>query len=109
MELRHIQYFMRAADLLHFTHAAESLYISQPTLTIHIQQLEQELGLPLFDRVGRNVRLTEAGAVFQDNARKAMRELEIAMEEAADMKGLKSGTLKLAALQFFGQEFLPIW
>jgi LysR family cyn operon transcriptional activator len=109
VELRHIRYFIRAAELLHFTHAAESFYISQPTLSIHIQQLEEELGLPLFNRIGRNVRLTEAGNVFLDQARKSVRELDIAMEEIADMKGLKSGTLRLTALLLFGQEILPTW
>ncbi len=109
MELRHIRYFIRAAELLHFTHAAESFYISQPTLSLHIQQLEEELGLPLFNRIGRNVRLTEAGNVFLDQARKSVRELDIAMEEIADMKGLKSGTLRLASLLLFGQEILPTW
>jgi len=109
MELRHIRYFIRAAEVLHFTHAAESLYISQPTLSTHVQQLEEELGLPLFDRIGRKVRLTEAGHVFLDHARRSIRELDIAMEEIADMKGLKSGTLRLAALLLFGQEILPLW
>jgi LysR family cyn operon transcriptional activator len=109
MELRHIRYFIRAAEVLHFTHAAESLYISQPTLSTHVQQLEEELGLPLFDRIGRKVRLTEAGNVFLDQARRSMRELDLALEEIADIKGLKSGTLRLAALLIFGQEILPTW
>jgi LysR family cyn operon transcriptional activator len=109
MELRHIRYFIRAAEVLHFTHAAESLYISQPTLSNHIQQLEEEFGLPLFDRIGRKVRLTEAGNIFLDQARRSMRELDLAMEEIADLKGLKSGTLRLASLLVLGQEILPNW
>jgi len=107
MELRHIRYFIRAAEVLHFTHAAESLRISQPTLSTQIQQLEEELGLPLFNRIGHHVRLTEAGNVFLEYARRSVRELDIAMEEIADIKGLKSGTLRLAALLLFGQ--LPTW
>ncbi len=109
MELRHIRYFIRAAELLHFTHAAESLYISQPTLSTHIQQLEEELGLPLFDRVGRNVRLTEAGKVFLEHAERAVHELDLAQERIADLKGLTSGKLRLSALSTFGQELLPLW
>ena len=53
MELRHLRYFLRAAELL----AAESLYVSQPALSAQIKQLEDELGVQLFARVGRNVGL----------------------------------------------------
>jgi LysR family cyn operon transcriptional activator len=109
MELRHIRYFIRAAELLHFTRAAESLFVSQPTLSMHIQQLEEELGTPLFDRVGRKVQLTEAGKVFLEHAERAVRELELAEEKIADLKGLASGTLQLGAILTFGQELLPTW
>ena len=101
MELRHIRYFVRAAELLHFTHAAESLYISQPTLSIHIQQLEEELGAPLFNRSGRHVQLTEAGQMLLIRARQSIRELELAQEEIADLKGLRRGTLRIGALISF--------
>jgi LysR family cyn operon transcriptional activator len=109
MELRHIRYFVRAAELLHFTHAAESLYISQPTLSTHIQQLEEEIGAPLFDRVGRNVRLTQAGCAFLIHALQVSKELEVAKAEIAELSGLLTGTLRLAALPLFGQELLPTW
>ena len=109
MELRHIRYFIRAAELLHFTHAAESLYISQPTLSIHIQQLEEELGTPLFARTGRNVRLTEAGEIFLLHARQSMRSLELAQEEIADLQGVRRGTLRIGALFSFSQELIPKW
>jgi LysR family cyn operon transcriptional activator len=109
MELRHIRYFVRAAELLHFTHAAESLYISQPTLSTHIQQLEEEIGAPLFDRVGRNVRLTQAGCAFLIHALQVSKELDIAKAEIAELSGLLTGSLRLAALPLFGQELLPTW
>ena len=50
MELRHLRYFIRAAELLHFTRAAESLYVSQPALSVQIKQLEDELGVQLFNQ-----------------------------------------------------------
>jgi LysR family transcriptional regulator, cyn operon transcriptional activator len=109
MELRHIRYFIRAAELLHFTHAAESLFISQPTLSIHIQQLEEELGAPLFTRTGRHVRLTEAGQLFLVHARQSIRALELAQEEIADLQGLRRGTLRIGALFSFSQELIPQW
>jgi LysR family cyn operon transcriptional activator len=109
MELRHIRYFIRAAELLHFTHAAESLYISQPTLSIHIQQLEDELGVPLFTRTGRHVRLTEAGQLFLVHARQSVRALELAQEEIADLQGLRRGTVRIGTLFSFSQELIPKW
>lgn len=109
MELRHLRYFIRAAELLHFTRAAESLYISQPTLSIHIQQLEEELGAQLFARVGRNVRLTEAGELLLNRARQAVRELETAGEEIDAVKGVVRGNLSVAALPLHGSTLFPQW
>jgi DNA-binding transcriptional LysR family regulator len=109
MELRHIRYFVRAAELLHFTHAAESLLISQPTLSSHIQQLEDEVGLPLFDRIGRQVRLTEAGRIMLEHANSALRMLDDAREEIAERKGNLMGSLRLSALVIFGYDLLPTW
>src|SRR5690242_6831244 len=109
MELRHLRYFIRAAELLHFTRAAESLYISQPTLSIHIQQLEEELGTPLFARVGRNVRLTEAGELLLIRARQALNELENAGEEIGAIVGLTRGTLRIAGLPSFSSRVLAPW
>jgi len=109
MELRHLGYFVRAAELLHFTRAAESLYISQPTLSVHIQQLEEEFGSPLFARIGRNVRLTEAGQILLDRSRNVIRELELAQQEISNLQGLMRGTLRIGALLAFSLEMVPVW
>ncbi|MGD0976370.1 MAG: LysR substrate-binding domain-containing protein [Candidatus Korobacteraceae bacterium] len=108
MELRHLRYFVRAAELLHFTRAAESLYVSQPTLSSHIQQLEEELGSPLFDRLGRRVRLTEAGQLLLDHARNAIREVELGKERIAELLGLLRGTLRVGTTQVFSHYLVPI-
>jgi LysR family transcriptional regulator, cyn operon transcriptional activator len=109
LELRHLRYFIRAAELLHFTRAAESLYISQPSLSIHIQQLEEELKVKLFARVGRSVQLTEAGQVLLTRARRAVDELEEAGKEIEAMNGLLRGTLSIATVPLFGSKILPPW
>lgn len=109
MELRHLRYFIRTAELLHFTKAAESLFISQPTLSIHIQQLEEELGSELFARVGRKVQLTEAGEIFLRHARRAVSEVEQAATEIDATTGLLRGHLSIAALPAFSSTVLPGW
>lgn len=109
VELRHLRYFIRAAELLHFTRAAESLYISQPTLSVCIQQLEEEIGAPLFARVGRHVQLTEAGQVFLNRARQAVIELETASDEIQAATELRSGKLEISALPLFSTTVLPVW
>src|ERR1700679_4286318 len=109
MELSHLRYFVRAAELLHFTRAAESLYISQPSLSIYMQQLEEEIGTPLFARVGRNVRLTEAGKLLRTHANKIIHEFEKAQQGIDDLKGLLRGTLRFGSLLAFSGEMVPIW
>ncbi len=109
MELRHLRYFIKAAELLHFTRAAESLHVSQPALSVHIQQLEEEFGTELFHRVGRGVRLSEAGKVLLLRARQAMKELEEAGREIDAITGLLSGTLNIASLPLYGSQILTSW
>ena len=107
MELRHLRYFLRAAELLHFTRAAESLYVSQPSLSAQIKQLEDELGVELFARVGRNVRLTEAGQLFVNYARQAVQTMEKGEEELSALQGLLRGNLRVVAIPEFGSIMLP--
>lgn len=92
MELRQLQYFVAAADTLNFSRAAESLYISQPTLSQQIAELERELGVQLFERTKRSVLLTNAGAALLVQAKDLLHRSESLMETVRNVKNHTSIT-----------------
>jgi DNA-binding transcriptional LysR family regulator len=81
-ELRHLRYFVVVAEELNFSRAATRLHMAQPPLSVAIRQLEQELGTDLFQRTTREVRLTEAGRVLLDGARRTLAEADRAVTAA---------------------------
>lgn len=99
MELRQLRSFSAVAALEHFRQAAETLNIAQPALSQQIKQLEEELGLPLFERVGRGVRLTEAGSLFWDYADRILALAEESTQAVRELAGLARGTLRLGIVQ----------
>src|SRR4029077_12276092 len=76
MELRHLRYFVGVGEEQHFGRAAKRLFIAQPALSRQIQDLERELGFPLFERLPRGVKLNAAGKLFLEDARRILREVE---------------------------------
>lgn len=101
MLLRHIRYFLAVADSGNFTRAAELLHVSQPTLSQQIRQLEETLGVQLFDRSGRSIRTTDAGQAYLLYARRALQDLEAGSRAIHDVRDLTRGTLRLAMTPTF--------
>ncbi len=106
MNLLHLRYFVELAGQEHFTRAAEELCITQPTLSHAISQLEQELGVPLFERKGRNVRLTHYGEQFLVCTRQALSGLDSGID-ILQRVGRGEGTIRLGFLRTLGVDYIP--
>lgn len=107
MELRHLHYFLKIAETSSFTQAAAALHVTQPTLSHQIKQLEQEIGTPLFDRIGRSIQITEAGRIFRSHAQRALQELESGLTSVTELDGLMHGQLRIGVFRSFGNSLLP--
>jgi LysR family transcriptional regulator, benzoate and cis,cis-muconate-responsive activator of ben and cat genes len=94
-ELRHLRYFIAVAEELNFSRAAERLHMAQPPLSVAIRQLEEELGTTLFVRTSREVRLTEAGIVLLDGARRTLAEADAAVVAAQRAASGAVGSLRI--------------
>lgn len=102
MDLRQLAYVVAVVDHGGFTRAAEALHVAQPSLSQAIKALETEVGVALFDRVGRQVRLTAAGRALLPAARQALHDVEIAREAVDAVRGLGRGRLDLVSLPTLG-------
>lgn len=95
MEFRHLRYFLALAEELHFGRAAQRLSISQPPLSLNIQQLEASVGAQLFTRNSRGVQLTAAGQAFVPAARALLTQAGAAMREAREVAQGQAGELQI--------------
>lgn len=91
MDIRQIETFIQVANLKSFSKAAKKLYITQPTVTNHIQNLENELGTILINRSGKNITLTDAGVLFYKHAVNILNSCEMAKFDLASFKGSIQG------------------
>ena len=107
MELRHLKYFLGIAATSSFTQAAAALRVTQPTLSHQIRQLEQEIGAPLFDRLGRSVRLTEQGRIFKSYAERAIAEIEHGLSAITELEGAVRGAVTIGVFRSFASSLLP--
>ncbi|MGS1106295.1 transcriptional regulator CynR [Achromobacter anxifer] len=107
MELRQLRYFLSVAETEHLTRSADALHVTQSTLSHGLRQLEEELGMPLFDRIGRGLRLSQAGRVLRDHASRALQEVEAGKMALADLAGLQAGSLTIGVIPTFLTHFVP--
>ena len=106
MNLDYLRYFVRLAEVGHYTRAAEQLCIAQPSLSHAIRTLEAELGVPLFEKSGRNTVLTRYGEEFLDCARRTLATLDrgvLSLQHSAQGEGL----IRLGFLRSLGTEYIP--
>lgn len=106
MLLRHLTCFLAVAEHRGFTRAATALHVSQPALSQQIRQLEETLGVQLFDRSGRTTRLTDAGEVWLIYARRVLRDLAEGRRALHDVDDLQRGTLRVAMTPTFTSYFM---
>ncbi|GAC1301939.1 MAG: LysR family transcriptional regulator [Ktedonobacteraceae bacterium] len=90
-----------------YTHAAEELYLSQPSVSAHVHELERLLGLPLFEQVGKRLVLTQAGEVLVSHAQKMLAGIEEAANALARLRHIETGCLSLSASTTVGNYVLP--
>jgi DNA-binding transcriptional LysR family regulator len=95
MELLQLKYFQVVAKLENVTHAAEELHISQPAISKTIARLEESLGVPLFERRGRRLRLNQFGKTFLRRVERIFSEIKEGQRELADLANLESGSVTI--------------
>jgi DNA-binding transcriptional LysR family regulator len=107
MEWQHLEYFQTVARLQHFTRAAGELSLSQPALSRAIARLEEEVGVPLFERKGRTVSLNRYGELFLVRVNQALAEIAAGKKEIQDLVNPESGQVSLAFLHTLGTNLIP--
>ncbi|WP_199616700.1 LysR family transcriptional regulator [Paenibacillus alkalitolerans] len=98
MELRQLEYFAAICKEMHFSRAAENLCTTQSNLSQQIKFLENELGLPLFDRIGKRIRLTDAGKILLEQSESIFKHVDYAKRAISDLKSLEGGRLDIGIL-----------
>ena len=99
MELRHLRYFVAVGEEQHYGRASQRLRVAQPALSRQIQDLEEELGFKLFERLPRGVKLSAAGNLFLEDARRILQQVNDATARAAGVAQGRSGTLRIGFME----------
>jgi LysR family hydrogen peroxide-inducible transcriptional activator len=107
MNIRALQYFVKLAELKHFSKAASACFVSQPTLSTQIRKLEEELGVSLVERAPRKIMLTPIGEDIAHRARHILRDIEHVKDAARRSKDPETGTIKLGIFPTLAPYLLP--
>jgi len=107
MDTQNLKAFLMVAECGSFSAAAQKLHLTQPAVSKRVAQLEEHLGTDLFDRIGRQVSMTEAGRALLPHARAVQLELRAAEQSVRDLAGAVSGSLRLATSHHIGLHRLP--
>lgn len=107
MNLRDLRYFVALADTRHFGRAAESCFVSQPTLSTQLKKLEEELGIALIERAPRNILLTPAGEQILKHARQALAQVSQMHEIAKHIRGPEAASVRLGIFPTLAPYLLP--
>lgn len=107
MEIRQLRYFLDIAQTEHLTQSAQNLFVTPSTLSHGLRQLEEELGAQLFDRLGRGLKLSQAGIAFRDYAGRALQEIQVGRMALTSMTNLQGGTLTVGVIPTFHNTLIP--
>ena len=107
MDVRGLEVFLSVAKHLNFTRAAEEVNLSQPSVSVRIRQLESELGVKLFEQLGKRVGLTEAGTLLIPHARRVISAVQDASHAIDELQGLERGSLRIGASTTPGMYVIP--
>lgn len=107
MELRQIRYFIEVAEREHVSEAADALHVAQSAISRQIANLEGELGVSLFEREGRNVKLTQIGKIFLTHAKTAMKAIDYATKQIEEHLDPERGSIKIGFPTSLASDMLP--
>jgi DNA-binding transcriptional LysR family regulator len=107
MELRQLEYFIAVASEMNFSRAAQQVHVVQSALSTSVSKLERELGVELFDRSKQQIKITPAGELFREHARRVIHTARLAKDSIGDYRGKLSGTVEFGSLVTFGALDVP--
>lgn len=107
MNLNYLKYFRVLAKLEHYTQAAEELSITQPSLSHAMSELEKSLGAYLFEKQGRNIKLTKYGKIYFEYVDRALSELDSGEKKLRELTNISTGTIELGYIYTLGPSFVP--